>query len=330
MTMKITILGLGQVGTSIGLALAKIKDQATRVGNDRDIGTARKAEKLGALDKVAFNLPNAVRDADLVFLAVPPDEVRETIGYIAQDLKPGCVLVDTSPAKTASMQWAKELLPGDDRYFVALTPSLNPLYLLEAGESVEQAHADLFANSLMLISTTPGIDESAINLITQVARLLGANPLFADTVEADGLVTYTHLLPRLLSAALVNVTVEQPGWREARKMAGHAYAQMTEPVLNEEINKSLGEAVVLNAENTVRVLDLLLAELHDMRDTIIEKDTEALQTRLDEARASRAQWWEERFAGKWEDQAAGNTSLPTGGEVLGRLFGIRPKKDKGR
>jgi prephenate dehydrogenase len=328
LSTQITIIGLGQTGTSMGLALAKIKDQATRIGNDREPGTARKAEKMGAIDKIVYNLPNAVRNADVVILAVPVDEIRETMEIIAPDLKPGSVLVDTSVVKSAVMQWAKELLPGEDRYFVALTPSINPAYLLEPGESVENAREDLFKNSLMLISTLPGIDESALSLATRLVQILGALPLYSDSLEADGLVAYTHILPKLLAAALVNTTMEQTGWREARKMAGNAYAQVTELVLYDEDSQSLGQSALLNSENTTRVLDQLMIELRQIRDSIASKDTERLQVHLDAAQAGRKLWWQQRVNARWEDRAGQNIHLPTCGEVIGRLFGFRPKKDK--
>src|SRR5512138_4030418 len=115
MPVQITIIGLNQIGASIGLALAKVKDQVTRIGNDREPTIARQAEKAGAVDKTVFNLPSAVREADVVILALPVDEIRETIEIIAQDLKPGSVMIDTSPVKGPVLEWVKELLPGDDR-----------------------------------------------------------------------------------------------------------------------------------------------------------------------------------------------------------------------
>ena len=60
MTVQVTVLGLGQIGTSIGLALAKQKAQITRVGLDRETDTARKAEKMGAFDRISPNLRAAV------------------------------------------------------------------------------------------------------------------------------------------------------------------------------------------------------------------------------------------------------------------------------
>ncbi|MBE0699808.1 MAG: prephenate dehydrogenase [Anaerolineaceae bacterium] len=328
MTIKISIIGLRKIGASIGLALAQIKDQATRVGNDRDPGISKQAEKMGAVDKTTFNLPSAVRDADIVILAVPVNEIRETLEAIAPDLKPGSVVIDTSPLKDKVMQWAKEFLPGNDRYFVSVTFSTNPAYFNEIGDVTEKAHADLFQNSLMLISSLPGIDESALNLTTNLAQILGAQPLFSDAVEIDGLLASTHLLPKLISVALVNATVSQTGWREARKVAGQVYARVTEPALHPDEEKEMGKTALYNAENTLRVLDQFLAEIHGIRDAIANQEETELHNLLENALVEREQWWQQRLAANWDPKPTQNISLPTGGEIFGRLFGIRPKKDK--
>ncbi len=62
--VTITILGLGQIGTSIGLALGDSKDQVIRIGNDKEPDAWHIAQKLGAVDKVLVNLPDAVENAD--------------------------------------------------------------------------------------------------------------------------------------------------------------------------------------------------------------------------------------------------------------------------
>jgi prephenate dehydrogenase len=327
MPVQITIIGLGRTGTSFGLALTKIKDQIVRIGNDIEPTVMRQAEKLGAVDKTIVNLPSAVRDADVVILALPVDEIRKTMEVIAQDLKPGSVLMDTSPLKGRVMDWAKELLPTDDRYFVSLTPSLNPAYLMETLDGPEGAHADLFQNSLMLVTTMPGIDESAITLAINLITVLGAVPLFSDPAEADGLMAYSHLLPEIVSAALINATIDQPGWREARKMAGHAYAQATESAMHFEENKELGQAALHNSENLVRMLDHVLVELRQLRDAIAAGESEALKERLLHAQEGRDLWLRQRRAADWEPKGP-QQHIPTGGEAIGRLFGIRPRKDK--
>ena len=73
---------------------------------------------------------------------------------------------------------------------------------------------------LIGIVSPPQTDSGAIKLAADLTRLVGADPLFADPVEVDGLMSATHLLPQLLAAALLNATIDQPGWREAQKLAG--------------------------------------------------------------------------------------------------------------
>ncbi len=99
MAIQITIIGLGQIGASIGLALAERKDSIERVGHDIDPGVAKQAQKLGAVDRIEYNLPRSVENADVVLLSIPVDQMRETLEIIAADLKEGCVVLDTAPVK---------------------------------------------------------------------------------------------------------------------------------------------------------------------------------------------------------------------------------------
>jgi prephenate dehydrogenase len=156
--------------------------------------------------------------------------------------------------------------------------------------------------------------------------------MFTDPYEADGLLAYSHTLPHLVAAALVNTTIDQPGWREARKLAGRDYALATEPVGRGEENKNLGQLALLNSENTVRIINLLIDELLQIRDAIATQDAEGLKKRLEHAQKGREQWLQERSAHDWEKKTTSNVSIPTSGEVIGRLFTGRmfgsSKRDK--
>lgn len=327
MSVKVTILGLNRIGASLGLALASMKEQLVRVGNDREHGIARKAEKMGAIDKIVINLHAAVDDADIVILALPVDQIRATLEQIAPDLKAGVVVVDTSPVKAGVAQWVQELLPAE-RYFISLTPSLNVAVLLDPNIGVEGARADLFKDSLMLITSPPGTDESALNLANNLTKIVGATALYSDMVESDGLLAATHLLPGLVSAALINATIDQPGWREGRKMASRSFAQATELALHLEEDTNLGQSAVLNAENTARMIDAVIVELRKLRDALKNGEAEQVEERLQHAQEMRRQWWYLRQKGNWEPRSDKEVQLPTGGEIIGRLFGIRPRKEK--
>ena len=123
MAIQVTIIGLGQIGASIGMALAQHPDKLFRVGHDKAFNVEREAQKKDAVDKAEHNLPNAVREAKLVILALPVTEIRETLGFIAQDLQAGTVILDTAPVKAEVAKWAKEFLP-ENCFYIGIVPAL--------------------------------------------------------------------------------------------------------------------------------------------------------------------------------------------------------------
>lgn len=327
MGVQITIIGLGQIGTSIGLALAEHQQLVHRVGHDKDFSTAQRAKKVGAVDKVALNLISSVEKADLVLLALPMDQVRQTLELIARELKEGAVVMDTSPVKEVVSSWATELLPRE-RYYVGLTPVINPAYLLEAEVGMGAARADMFRDGLIAIVSPQGTPSEAIKLAADLTRLLGANPFFADPLEMDGVMAATHILPQLMAAALLNATVDQPGWREAGKVAGRAYTEATNSIFMSNEVGTLQASALLNRENVLRVIDGVLASLQSIRNDISDEDAEALQERLSRARRGREEWWKHRLTSRWPEEETHHIEAPTASDVFGRLLGLRRRKSK--
>jgi prephenate dehydrogenase len=326
MTVKISIIGLGQIGTSIGLALAGQKETIFRAGNDLEPVIAHQAEKLGAVDKINYNLPSLVRDADLVILDLPVDEVQEALKTISLDLKEGAVVLDTSPVKNSVYAWAAELLPAG-RHIVSWTPAINPVYLHEEKVGIEAAHADLFHNSLVFITQPLGTESDAVKLAADLATLVGAQPFFADPWEVDGLLAASHMLPQLAAAVLVNTVQTQPGWDEGRKLARQVFAKATAPIDHLDESTSLGQAVLLNQDNVLRLLDRLISGLQELRDVIARQDAKELQAVLERAAEGRSLWLKQRHDANWNAERAKPVDLPSAGEKFGQLFGLRRRKE---
>ncbi len=327
MTVQITIVGLGQIGGSIGLALAEHKDMFLRVGHDREPDAARQAIKIGAIDKNSINLPSAVREADIVLLALPIDQIRETIEIIAPDLREHAVVLDTAPVKEVVTTWAKELLP-PNRHYIGLTPVLNPSYLLMPDSGISAARADLFHHGMLCIVTPPGTVSEAIKLSADLTRLVGATALFVDPVENDSLMAATHILPQLISAALLNATVDQPGWYEARKIAGRSYAEVTNPAVMLSEPQTLSSSALVTRENVLRVMDAMIASLQALRNDVAQEDSQALVSRLERAQRGGELWWSQRQAAKWSEESSQAPDISTSSEIFGRMIGIRGRKKK--
>lgn len=333
MTAKITIIGLGQIGASMGLALANHRDQVTTLGHDKSPETARKAQKRGAVESISYNLPASIEEANVVVLAIPFDEIYDTLKIIAQDIRADAVVMDTAPVKSVVAEWAKELLPPKCHY-VGLTPALNPSCLEETASGLEAARADLFQKGVIAVTAAQGTAEGALKLAADFVVLLGAQPFFADLAEVDGVMASVHLLPGLSAAALAETITGQPGWSDIRKMAGKPYSAATQPLDGEE-SRALAEAVLHNRLNTLRVLDEYIATLASLRKDIAGENRKELQARLERARRGRAQWQLERLKGDWRLVESGGQEMPKFGDLLkqqvgglDKLFGRGHKKPK--
>jgi len=326
MTVQVTIIGLGQIGTSIGLALGQHKDLVRRVGNDADSSNAKRAEKMGAIDHTIYNLPSSVRQADLVILALPVGEIHEVLEVISQDVKEGAVVIDASYSKETVAKWAAELLP-PERHFVAWTPTINPAYLSETAIGPDAAHADLFQDSLIFITTPQGTPAAAIKLASDLTTLVGGKPFYADQAEVDGLLAANTLLPALAAVAVTNAVTNQPGWREGRKLAGRTFALATSPIESLDGDKAIAQTSLANRENVLRVMDNLMASLTRLRQAIQDGDAESLQDQVEQAREGRELWIKQRKINDWVSVDSPQAPLPTAGDVLGRLVGLRPKQN---
>ncbi len=330
MGIQITILGLGQIGASIGMVLADNNDQIHRVGHDKSQEAVRLAKEKNAVDKVAITLSGAVKDADIVILALPFQEIYPVLEHISRDLKEDALVLDTGPLKQPVIKWAEELLPAN-RHFVGVTPVLNFSYLEEFEFGPKTAQKDLFNDCLMAVVSGHQTNSKAVNMAVNLVQLLGASPYFTDPAEIDGLMTMTHIMPQLLAASLLKSTQDSPGWREGRKVAGKPFTQVSSPFSQDDIAGALAAAVIYNQENTSRVLNDLIRTLVEIRDLSETADQGKLEDLFTNLQKERDLWWADRRESNWIEFP--KRDIPRS-NFLAQLFGFRkrnpPQKDKDR
>lgn len=324
MTLQITIIGLGQIGTSLGLALAGYQKDLYRVGHDKNLANAKKAQTLGAVDKVHRNLPNSVKDADMIILSLPFSEIHDTLKYISDVVKEDAIILDTGPSKAAVHAWVDELLP-TGRTYVGLGPVINAEYLYEKELGINTARKDLFEHTPMLLAVPAASDGDAVDSALTLIGMLGSQAIFTDLAEADAIMSSAHLLPQLTAAALLNTAVDSSGWQETRKFAGRAFAEATRPSLHQEGAASLAQAAFANREGLTLKLDALIASLEEIKSLLSEDDGAALEERLFDAQEGRLTWDQERYDARWlqGDEDRKYLEMPS---MLANLFGYRERK----
>lgn len=317
MSVQITIIGLGQVGSSIGLALAEQKS-IKRVGHDKDYDVGRLAQKNGAIDEFKMNLPASVSEANVVILSLPLTEIQSTLKYIAQDLQEGTVVIDTAPSKGTVTKWFEEVMP-QGWYYVGLTPAVGVDYLYGNDLGIQSARADLFKKGVFLVNAPHGTPGEAVKLATDLVGLLGATALISDSMEADGLVSSAHLLPQLVSAALLDATITQPGWNDARKIAARPFAAAASASIYYDEAKSLAVAALGNHENVIPVLDAYMESLQRLRNSIEDGDEKAVTEYFERNAKAYDKWLTERAKADWQTVETADVG-ESFGERLSHMF----------
>jgi prephenate dehydrogenase len=323
MTIQLTILGLGQIGTSVGMALSEHKDAILRVGHDKSRKAVTFAKENDAVDKTTLTLSGAVKDADIVLLALPFQEIYPVLEFIAEDLKEDALVLDTAPLKSPVISWVKELLP-EGTHYIGLLPVIKADYLDEFEHGPETAHEDLFEGNLMAVVTSHTANDKAIKLAANFVQLLGATPYFADPLEIDGVMFMADLMPQILAAVMLDISQNAPGWREGRKFAGKAYSQMTNSFGKDEITGALAAAIAFNRDNSKRLINDMIRRLVELRDLEVIPGQEELADSFQQLQEGRDLWLEERRNSPWIE--AKKAKIPPRESFVSRFLGFRRLK----
>lgn len=322
---SITIVGLGLIGGSLGLALREAGVASAVTGHDKDPGANSRAKKLGAVDRTDWNLISACEKADLIILATPSGAIEGTLQAVSSYLRPGCVVMDTASIKEPVLAWAADALP-DQVHFVGGDPILTEA--VEGPGGLESARADLFRNGLFCLIPSPTAEPAAVKLANDLVTILGAKPLFLDAAEHDGLLAAVDQLPAILAVALLEATSKQPSWRELRKVAGAPFEVGTRAAWMNPAD--LTNLCMANRDNVVRWIDIYSSSLASIRQSLVEAELDPLTRRFRTSLEERAKWLHDREQGQWESGpsvAMPERSSMLADAFLGGLWRKRPKQD---
>lgn len=317
---RITIVGLGLIGKSIGKALRSVGGQLEVMGHDREPLIARQAQKVEAVDKTHWNLIGACEGADVVIISTPLPGVRDTLKAVGSDLKAGCLVMDTASLKAPVLKWAAEFLPPGVN-FVGGHPILSAHAQIPPSDAEDQSRPDLLHDSLFCVVPAPTADPEATHLATDVIRLLDAKPFFIDAHEHDGLIAGVEQLPLVLAMSLLDAMAAESSWREMRKLAGPTFEDVTR-VLSQDLATSR-DTLLLNRENVVRLIETWVEELYALRELLKNDDEKALEQVMEAGIAAHQAWLKDRGVGLWEQPP--RVDIPSGGGLLGRMFGLGRK-----
>lgn len=267
---KITIIGLGLMGGSLGLALKRAQKGLFVAGYARRRETRDMAIAMEAVDEAFDNLADAVRDADIAVFCVPVLTIPSLIEECIEDLDKKCVLTDVGSTKSTVVKDVSRLLTGRGLSFVGSHPMAGSD---ETG--IDNAKADLYRNAVVILTPEAATNEVALQKITSMWELVGAEIEVMIPDAHDAIIAKTSHLPHVIASLLVKAVLEADS-RGTAKFCGSGFRDTTRIASGSEI---LWHDILMT--NSVAIMDELAAfseHLDKIRKMIAESDFEGIRT----------------------------------------------------
>lgn len=213
---RISILGTGLLGGSIGLALKSLSSDYQITGYSHNESTVRRAVEVGAIDHGTTDPAKAVDQAQMVILCTPVGVFDEILLKIGPALAAGTVITDVGSTKRSVIHLADKHLPAGI-FFVGSHPIAG-----SEKRGVEFARTDLFHKHLCILTPTGKTDPTALSTVEKLWQQIGMRTMHLSPEDHDRLLANISHLPHLLAAALVAM---QP--QEALNLSGKGFLDTT-------------------------------------------------------------------------------------------------------
>lgn len=268
---SLAVLGLGAIGGSLAW-------QAHRAGIGRVVGYAPDradsvhALRAGAVHDIADSPARAVREAELVVLAAPPQAILDLLATIAPHLAPGAVVTDVASIKLPIMTRAAEL--GLGPRFAGSHPFTGTHVAGWAG-----ARPTRFTGAIVYVCQAPDGEAAAREVMHFWSDVLGGQPVLVDPRTHDAQLAWTSHLPQALASALGHALARETSLRGASWGSG---ARDTMRLAASPAEMWV-DVFLMNRDPVAAALARAEGELATLRGLIERGDRPALYAYLEEA-----------------------------------------------
>jgi len=220
---KITIIGVGLIGGSLGLALKEKKPNFKIIGIDKQ-EIIEKAIIRGAIDEGTINLKEGIKEADVVILATPVKIILDLLPQINPFLKKGCLVTDTGSTKTQIVKKANKVLSKDIHFIGGHPMAGSEKY------GINSANTHLFLDKTYILTPSNKSNLAALEKIFLIIGMIGAKRLILDPFEHDKIIAAISHLPQILAVSLTNTIstlVQEENNNNYFKVIGGGFKDMT-------------------------------------------------------------------------------------------------------
>ncbi|HWK05572.1 MAG TPA: prephenate dehydrogenase [Puia sp.] len=198
---SVTIVGVGLIGGSFGLALKDRGLVKNVIGVGHKASSIQKALDLGLIDET-LPLEEAVKKSDLIYVAIPVDATLPVMGRIMDLITERQIVVDAGSTKQALCESLSE--HPLRRRFVASHPMWGTEF-----SGPEAAVRNAFAGRACVICEREKSDPDAVETMETIYKALGMHMVYMDADSHDMHAAYISHISHITSFALANTVLEK-------------------------------------------------------------------------------------------------------------------------
>ena len=226
--LKIGIVGLGLIGGSIFKALCALRCNIYAVSNSNF--TLQKAKQY--CENVSKSL-GILQDCDVIFVCTHINKTTEILDKLDEILSSNTVVADVCSLKRFVS------LKKRNYKFIPTHPMAGTEF-----SGFDSSFEALFQGAKWVLTPFEGTEDSDIKRVTDIIKVLGADPIFTSPNEHDEAVALISHMPMLVSQAIFKTAQSN---KLALRLASSGFRDMTRLALtNEEMAQDM---IDLNSDN---------------------------------------------------------------------------------
>jgi len=261
MIERLTIIGVGLIGSSLALALKHAGVVGHVVGCGRNQQNLEKGIELGVIDSFDSSIARAVKDADMVVVAVPLGAMKLVFEQLKGNIGENTIVTDAGSAKGSVVKIATEAL---GEQFAQFVPG-HPIAGTEKS-GVEAGFASLYQNRRVILTPVDETDKLATQRVDAMWRECGAEIEYLSIEHHDKVLAATSHLPHMLAYAMVNYLSGLNEHEEIFRYAAGGFRDFTRiassnPVMWRDVCLSNGKVLLEFIDGYKSELDMIASAI---------------------------------------------------------------------
>lgn len=280
---KITLVGVGLLGGSLGLAIRQRGLASRVVGYVRRSASIAECREAGAVDDAGTDLCRAVEGADLVVLSTPIAQMHELTTRMLSALRPGALVTDVGSVKASVVGALEPMIGATGAHFIGSHPMAGAEKM-----GVKAARADLFEGAICVVTPSAGSDPRLVSRLENLWQAVGGRTLRLSADLHDDLAGRSSHLPHVIAAELANYVLSPVHPKEQALLCATGFRDTTRVASGSP--EMWRDICLANRKNLARVLGVFIEDLQEFQLALEKEDSRAIAEFFEQAKLRRDAW----------------------------------------